>query len=279
MYLTKRLRCVLQLCAEKCSHISTGNCYNRSYSQSQTYSKEKWDLLSGVCVERKRVISKQMTQLEDKFTQLLERIEFERSLKSDHEVRRELDERQAELLKKGEVPEADEQKSTQTAQDFEDLCQEELVNFKFAPRECGDEADVRSVERRLDSSVLLLVKQRLADEYVWALPHGARSEGEAMHQAAARVLQQSCGANLNVRFFGFAPCGFYKYLYPRKVRLERSGTVGAKIFFYKAEFLSGCVECNGESVKDFKWLGQDELAAELHKDYYRSVSAFLIDEN
>ncbi|KAJ8882071.1 hypothetical protein PR048_018559 [Dryococelus australis] len=219
-----------------------------------------------------------MAPIENKFSRLLDQIEFERSLKSDHELRHELDRRQAELLKKGEVPELDEEKSTQTAQDFEDICQEELSNFKFSPRVWGYESDVHSVERKLDSSLLLLVKQKLGDGFVWALPHGLRNEGEAMHQTAERVLKEACGSDLKVRFYGFAPCGFYKYKYPSKARLQESGTVGAKVFFFKAELLSGAVQCNGTLVKEFKWLGKDELATDLQREYCRSVMSFLIDE-
>lgn len=37
-----------------------------------------------------------------------------------------------------------------------------------------------------------------------------------------------CGPDIKVQFYGNAPCGFYKYRYPKAVRGE-SGSVGAKV--------------------------------------------------
>lgn len=67
-------------------------------------------------------------------------MEFETSLKSDHEIRNEKDKLQ-HLIKAGkmEIELDSDAKSLQTAQDFEDLNQEELAKFKFAPRETEDE--------------------------------------------------------------------------------------------------------------------------------------------
>lgn len=70
-----------------------------------------------------------MQEIEVKFSNLLKKIEFENSLKNDHELRIEREEKQ-----KPSSDDNDLDKSKiimQTAQDFEDSCQEELNNFKF----------------------------------------------------------------------------------------------------------------------------------------------------
>jgi large subunit ribosomal protein L46 len=49
--------------------------------------KEKWDLVTAVCLERKPLITTPLTKLELDYKNLLSQVEFERSLKSDHEMR------------------------------------------------------------------------------------------------------------------------------------------------------------------------------------------------
>lgn len=62
-------------------------------------------------------------------------LEFENSIKSDHELRQEKDKVTLEALKAGSASEADlEQATKATAQDFEDSSLEELSKFKFSSR-------------------------------------------------------------------------------------------------------------------------------------------------
>lgn len=46
-------------------------------------------------------------------------------------------------------------------------------------------------------------------------------------QTCERLVQETCGGDLKVKFIGNAPCGFYKYKYPKTVRKE--GFIGAKV--------------------------------------------------
>ena len=52
-----------------------------------SFATAKWDLLSAVCLERKPVITPQLTPLEREMTDIMARLEFIQSLKSDHEKR------------------------------------------------------------------------------------------------------------------------------------------------------------------------------------------------
>lgn len=52
---------------------------------------EKWDLYAGVVLERKPVLTPEMTPLEKEYSTLLSKYEFELSKKSSHEVRKEKD--------------------------------------------------------------------------------------------------------------------------------------------------------------------------------------------
>lgn len=244
----------------------------RTYSLSTT-NTEKWDLLSAVCVERRPVITKPFTQLESKVYKLLNEMEAERSYKSNHEIRRELD--KATALAKTQESDIDSDKTGhQTAQDFEDAAQDEYKKFKFASRTtpADEKNDVKSLDRKLDQSLVLLIKKQLGKDLHWIFPQDIRQEGETMRQTAERVLKESCGDQLKTIFLGNAPCGFYKYKYPKDIR-KSSESVGAKIFFFKAQFVSGDVKC-----KDYKWLSQNELDI-LHQDYKKSIDMFLISDS
>jgi len=61
---------------------------------------------------------------------MTKKIEFENSLKSDHELKKE---REKNEKKSSNTDSTDVSIVIQTAQDFEDNCLEELNNFKFAP--------------------------------------------------------------------------------------------------------------------------------------------------
>ena len=47
-------------------------------------------------------------------------------------------------------------------------------------------------------------------------------------QAAEEALRELCGDKLDAAYMGNAPCGFYKYKFPKTVA-EEAGVVGAKV--------------------------------------------------
>ena len=259
--------------------IISARCFSSSVN---ILRKERWDLLSAVCLERKPVITKELNDIEVKFSELLARIEFESSYKSEHEVRKEEDKLRAELLK-NQAAEVDlDHAAMQTAQDFEDASTDEYS--KFTPMSRVTEVDktnnVNSPDRMLENHLLLIVHQKIGDQKIWIMPQGLRVDGETMLQTAERVLHDTCGSSLKATFSANAPCGVYKYKYPKKI-LEKNenSPVGAKVFFFKAQRISGNVERDKLNNKSFKWLGRRELEKELLPEYYKSVSQFLIDED
>lgn len=237
--------------------------------------------MSAVCLERKPVISMELNETERKFSRLLADIELENSHKSDHEVRYEAGLLQAEFLKSKSVDLDVEQTLQQTAQDFEDAAVDEYNKFVFESRitEADKTNDLQSLERKLDRHLLLLVQQKQWDQKIWALPQGLRMDGETMLQTAERILKEMCGVDLTVQFYGNAPCGVYKYEYPKRfISSKQEGPVGAKVFFFKAQYIAGHLDYNKLKLKEFKWLGREELMSSLSQEYYRNISQFLIDE-
>ncbi|KAI8118775.1 mitochondrial, 39S ribosomal protein L46 [Lucilia cuprina] len=246
----------------------------RTFASSAASGKqEKWDLYAGVLVERLPVVSKEFNEIEKEFQQYLWRVEFEKSLKSKHELQHERDLKQAELLKKGQLEvDLDESASKQTAQDLKDAYIEELNKFKVAPRTTADDAakNVVSTNIHLDETLYLLVEHKLGSKNHLLLPQGLRLDGETMRQAAERVLREKCGDKMSVQFYGNAPCGFYKYKYPAAARDQ---SVGAKVFFFRASLKNGNVD---QTIsKKYEWLEKEALSGKLNSSYSESIQKFL----
>lgn len=163
-------------------------------------------------------------------------------------------------------------KSLQTAQDFEDLNQEELAKFQFGSRETEDDKtnNLKSLNRKLDDTLMLLCTQNVGKDNLFLLPQALWKEGETLRQTAERIVQDKCGPELKVHFYGHAPCGFYKYRYKPS---EKTEAVGIKTFFYRAVYKSG--EVTDKNAK-IEWVNEDELKSKVRGSYYQSVSQFLV---
>lgn len=218
--------------------------------------EEKWDLLSAVCLERHPVVTKPMRDIEAKYQKMLERIEFENSAISDFEK---------------EGHQIENIASNQTIQDLEDSWEEELAKFKFASRASGEEAVV-SLKRKLEKNLVLLVEQKVGNSNLWIPPQSLRKHRETMIQTAYRTLEELCGNDVRVKFYGNAPIGFYQYKYPRNLR--EKGRDGAKIFYFLAKYISGSIP----SGVNHCWLDREELKTVVHPDVQKSLSKFLIPD-
>jgi large subunit ribosomal protein L46 len=238
-----------------------------------TTLKEKWDLVTAVCLERKPLITTPLTKLELDYKNLLSQVEFERSLKSDHEMRIEKELKQLEQLKKGDDVEVH---LKDTAQDFADASAEELSKFKSADRttEADKKNDDKALDRKLDKHLVLVMKQKIGQKDLYLLPQAMRNDGETLRQAAERILKSTCGNELKATVYGNAPSGFYKYKYPSSVR-EKNQTVGAKVFIYFARYEKGQLQTKSP---DYKWLDRTELNKILPEEYANSLSEMLVDE-
>ncbi|CAH2231051.1 jg3480 [Pararge aegeria aegeria] len=237
-----------------------------------TRAKSSWDIVAGVCVERLPVITPPLNELQKKFKDFLWTVEIEKSLKSDHELRHENDKVQAELLKNESVDVDLDTVSKITAQDFEDSSSDELNQFKFADIVTeGDKKGIKSTpERCLQRHLVLVTHQKLGNDVKTILPQGLWKEGETLRQTAERILSEQCGTGLKVKFLSNAPCGFYKYKYPAEI----NGRLGAKVFFYYANYNDGEVDKKSKP----NWLTRNELAELLPEKYNKTVQSFLIEE-
>lgn len=211
------------------------------------------------------------------FTQAyLNQIEFEQSLKSDFEMREEKDRLIADLQQKGKLEVDMDQAVQATAQDLKDAWKEELAQFQGSDRvtEADRSNDTRSLNRKLEHTLVLLVQQQIGADTHLLLPQGKRLDGETLRQTAERVLRERCGDRLEATVYGNAPCGFYKYKYPVA---ERKEAIGAKVFFYRAGLRSGQVQ-DGSDAKpvQYEWLDRAEVLGRVPGAYSASLSQFLL---
>ncbi|XP_073948895.1 mitochondrial ribosomal protein L46 isoform X2 [Choristoneura fumiferana] len=228
--------------------------------------------MTGVCIERLPTVTPPLNDIQKKYKDLLTTIELEKSLKSDHELRHETDKIQAELLKNESADMDPDAVSKITAQDFEDASNEEYANFKFADivTEADKTGDKSTLDRCLQRHLVLVTHHKLGSDEKHIMPQGLWKEGETLRQTAERVVSEHCGPDMKVQFLSNAPCGFYKYKYPSEI----NGKVGAKVFFYYANYKSGSAAAAAKA----NWLTRTELKASLPARYNQSVQEFLIEE-
>lgn len=186
-------------------------------------------------------------------------------------MRDEKDKLITQLAQKGGIDDV-ETSLQQTAQDLKDAWRDEFQKFQLGSRitEADRKNDIKSTNRKLEETLILLVEQKLGNEKHMLLPQGKRRDGETMRQTAERVLKESCGDEVEVMFYGNAPCGFYKWKYPSD---QRGESIGAKLFFYRAAYKKGHIN---EKQSKFEWLDKVELQGKLKSQYADSVSQFLL---
>lgn len=186
-------------------------------------------------------------------------------------MRKEKDKITHELVKAGKMEvDLDDARMLQTAQDIQDLNQEELAKFTFAPTITENEKNLKSLNRKLDDTLMLLCSQNIDKKEVVALPQAKWKEGESLRETAERIVKENLGADFQVRFYGNAPCGFYKYKYKPS---DKADAVGVKTFFYRASYKAGQVS---EKSAKFEWVNEEELKGKVRSSYYDSVSQFLV---
>ncbi|KAB1257057.1 39S ribosomal protein L46; mitochondrial [Camelus dromedarius] len=238
-------------------------------------SGSPWRLMGALCLQRPPLVSKPLTPLQEEMAALLQQIEIERSLYSDHELRA-LDEAQQLEKRKSDLYEEEDERNILLAQDLEDMWEQKFLQFKPGARitEADEKNDQTSLHRKLDRNLILLIKEKLGDQDLWMLPQAEWQPGETLRQTAERSLANLSENNMEAKFLGNAPCGHYKFKFPQAVRTESS--LGAKIFFFKALLLTGDFSQAGKKGHHV-WVSKEELDDYLKPKYLAQVKRFLLD--
>ncbi|XP_039628943.1 39S ribosomal protein L46, mitochondrial [Polypterus senegalus] len=243
-----------------------------------TRNVSQWKLHGAVCLQRPAVISQERSPMEQQVAELLGQLEFEKSLLSDHEISvledaERISRKQADDYDSDE--DRDDGKKIVTAQDLEDMWDQKMQQFSPAPRitEEDKKNDRMSLNRSLGDTLLLLVKEKIGKNDVWLLPQAQWEEGETLRQTAERALTTVTGGSINATFLGNAPCGFYKYKFPKDVQTE--SCYGAKLFFFKALLADRNVSLLRKG--DYVWVRKNELQDYLKPEYLKQVNQFVLD--
>uniref|UniRef100_A0A663N615 Large ribosomal subunit protein mL46 n=2 Tax=Athene cunicularia TaxID=194338 RepID=A0A663N615_ATHCN len=236
-----------------------------------------WRLFGAMCLLRLPRITQPLEKEEEEMAALMGQIELEKSQYSDHEIRKMEEEEQ--LRKRRESTFDDDGAPSQTvimAQDLEEKWEQKLLRFEAAPRitDADKNNNRTSLNRRLDSNLMLLVKQKIGNQELWLLPQVEWQPGETLRSTAERAMATFLGDRIQAKILGNAPYGIYKYKFPRAIRTEDN--VGAKVFFFKA-FLQSSDLSQAELKEDYLWVTKDELGDYLKSEYLKKVNRFLLD--
>uniref|UniRef100_H3D2Y1 Large ribosomal subunit protein mL46 n=1 Tax=Tetraodon nigroviridis TaxID=99883 RepID=H3D2Y1_TETNG len=238
-----------------------------------------WSLHAAVCLQRLPVISAACSPIEQRFKAMLQQMELEKSLMSDHELRV-LEDAERIRRKQADDYDSDEEDSRGDqdivlAQDLEDAWEQKLKSFQPAPRVRADaEKDLTSLERCLADTLLLLAEHQVGDRKLWLLPQSEWQEGETLRQTAERALASLSAAELKATFLSNAPCGVYKYKLPKGARTD--SLIGSKVFFFKAVLAERAPPAS--TSRPCVWLKKSELERHLKAPYGKKIQRFLLEQ-
>ncbi|XP_037365923.1 39S ribosomal protein L46, mitochondrial [Talpa occidentalis] len=261
----------------RCEGLWAGSLRTRSLALAAAPAScgSPWRLLGAVCLQRPPRVSQPLTPVQEEMEALLQQIEVEKSLYSDHELRA-LAEAKHLAKKKADLYDEEDEKNILLVQDLEDSWEQKFLQFKPGARitEADKKNDRTSLHRKLDRNLVLLVKEKLGDQEVWLLPQAEWQPGETLRGTAERTLASLSENNLKAKFLGNAPCGHYKFKFPKAMRTESN--LGAKVFFFKALLLSGDFPQARKKGRHV-WVSKDELGDYLKPKYLAQVRRFLLD--
>lgn len=137
----------------------------------------------------------------------------------------------------------------------------------------ADEADDRrSMDRKMAQSLYLVVK-RNRENNMWQFPQGKWLENETLRETAERINNRSVG-NLNRWFISNAPMGHYCYAYPKELQQQRK-QYGAKVFFYRSQYLDGDIKLETRLYTDYAWIARSEVGEYFDPDMAEYLDALL----
>ncbi|NXT18823.1 RM46 protein, partial [Syrrhaptes paradoxus] len=236
-----------------------------------------WRLFGAMCLLRLPRITQPLEKEEEEMAALMEQIELEKSCYSDHEIRKLGEEEQLKRRKESMYDDDEVRgKTVIMAQDLEDKWEQKFLRFEAAPRitDADKSNNRKSLNRKLDSNLMLLVKQKIGNKELWLLPQVEWQPGETLRSTAERAMATFLGDHVQAKTLGNAPYGIYKYKFPRAIRTEDN--VGAKVFFFKA-FLQSSDLSQAELKEDHLWVTKDELGDYLKPEYLKKINRFLLD--
>ncbi|OMH79937.1 Glycogen [starch] synthase [Zancudomyces culisetae] len=122
--------------------------------------------------------------------------------------------------------------------------------------------DLRSLERKLDRTLYLLVKYNGSKEKDWVFPEFDLGQEKSLFKCLVNNVNTQCGGNLDAWIVGRGPIGHF---------VEKD----KKVFFLKAHLLAGSVQLNKKALSDYVWITKQEIQEHVTGDYWSKVKDML----
>ncbi|GAA5937814.1 hypothetical protein JCM1841_004066 [Sporobolomyces salmonicolor] len=143
--------------------------------------------------------------------------------------------------------------------------------------EADRKGDVKSLERKVDRTLYLLLKKK-RNNHAWQFPQGGVEADESLVEAARRELVEETGPNMDVWSVGRVPAGAYSYPFPAEHIKKNPGHEGARVFFMPMRVVRGqAVPNQKEGLVDYAWLTKEEVKDKVSPEYWAAVEPMLSD--
>ncbi|KAI9737169.1 MAG: 39S ribosomal protein L46, mitochondrial [Cirrosporium novae-zelandiae] len=176
------------------------------------------------------------------------------------------------LLKDAEKPKGSEEVAEATSE--KDIVERPLPRVTEADKK----GDTKSLNRALQRTLYLLVKEKSG---IWKFPTAGLEGKENLHEAAARLITQTGGPNMNTWVVGHVPIGHLVYRYPSLLHdsAQNVDLAGEKTFFMKARIMAGKpdLSANTLGLQDYQWLAKDEIQNVVKAGIWASIRHMLAD--
>ncbi|GAA6021485.1 hypothetical protein JCM8202_006391 [Rhodotorula sphaerocarpa] len=174
-----------------------------------------------------------------------------------------------------------EQRDDESGRKAFEMAQEEVEGAsEFLERETEADrtGDVRSLERKADRTLYLLLQKKRAD-HAWQFPQGGVEAAESLVEAAQRELIEETGPNVDVWPSGRVPAGAFSYPFPPAHRKKFPDFDSARVFFMPMRMIRGqAVPNQKEGIVDFAWLTKEEVKDKVSSEYWQAVEPILSDQ-
>lgn len=240
--------------------------------------QKPWQLLVSVCLSRTNAVTKDLVEIEERYTKLMERMEVEGAVYNDHEIRKmELKEVVSQGKTSKKLSEKDEEKISEASrllaniQDQEDMWVTDTAKIKIASKSTPCDGDTKSIRRLLDQKIHMVVEDgELLKEKASVFPYTTIDEGESLRQASERLLETHGISSNNTLYMSNAPAGVVKIRFKED---EERGHMfqGAKVFFTKVLLKSS----DDVTSQNIEWLSVDELKTRSGIEYFDRVKKFV----
>ncbi|CAH8856480.1 unnamed protein product [Trichobilharzia szidati] len=245
-------------------------------------SIKNWNILTGLCIRRPAVIAPEFTPLEKQIAELYEKVEFENSHLSAHELRHETETKNIALaLSKGTNNNIKE--TLITAREAELMWEAEAEKFKPADRltENDKNGNLKSAWRVLDRPLFLLVQSSKDIYNGWSLPSAPVVNGKNLRQTADFIATSLLPSRAKWSIFGNAPVAVWLS------QDQNDKDTGTQVYFYNVyvdrHWHGEDLNINNEassfaSIKDYAWISTNEFKNFIkHKKLLQTLKSFAVE--